>query len=800
MLTHVPGYNVTTDSIRSKTVKDSYVKWDAGVLVNAVTTTNSSLTLDNSHDSFYINNSNAATISVTILDTINDYTEKGNNSLRRVNVIIDSRSASSDRTVTFTIPSTFTLLGGLSATRNLYHGNLQVFVVEIVNNTVNIYDGVGSYFEVDSNGDLMPLSSSADLVPRTDLSGQLGTGDKRWAKVYAGNITNTYDSVADMVSDTSLKEGSTAFTLGYHNPNDGGSGVYNIRAAVSGETYDDGSLIQLDNNNVAELITDGRVNVKQFGAYGNGTTTDDTAFQNIATYASAKNLIMLVPPATYKVTATITGTFGTFGDVTIIGGGTVDIVNLKDVAEDAQDSADAAATSESNALSYRNAAQTSAAAAAASASSASTTATQLMAYLEDKETLTAPAEDAKSTAKSDASNIGANAETDNSEDWGDALGGGAVASGEKRLVTGGTVYDALNNFEPEGNVASDNDKTVSGSAVYTEVRPAADGTYAKTAQTTAQNVIALDTQVKNNTDAIDVRLEIQNNAGFHNSIYRGKNLGADVTDEQWAAIKAGTFDDLFIGDYWSKKISYTYYKATADTEAVAGKTYYADVNGTALDEQPEAGADISEAGYCELVSTSNQSINFRIAGFDYCLNTGDANTTAHHIVIVPDTAFLNVSINKTNTTEGGYVGSDFYTGNNGIPGLVAAKAAVNAAFGSEHILSHKIYLDNAVTSGRPSAGAWYASTVELMNEHMVYGGKFFEHANSGTIPTIYAVEKGQLPLFALDHSRITNRGSWWLRCVVSGSCFAFVSDAGIAGYFGASAAVGVRPYFAIYKS
>ena len=40
------------------------------------------------------------------------------------------------------------------------------------------------------------------------------------------------------------------------------------------------------------------------------------------------------------------------------------------------------------------------------------------------------------------------------------------------------------------------------------------------------------------------------NAGSHNSIYRGKNLGSSVTQEQWNAIEAGTFDDLYIGDYW----------------------------------------------------------------------------------------------------------------------------------------------------------------------------------------------------------------------------------------------------------
>lgn len=42
-----------------------------------------------------------------------------------------------------------------------------------------------------------------------------------------------------------------------------------------------------------------------------------------------------------------------------------------------------------------------------------------------------------------------------------------------------------------------------------------------------------------------------NNAGAHNAIYRGKSLGSTVTTAQYAAIKAGTFDDLYIGDYWT---------------------------------------------------------------------------------------------------------------------------------------------------------------------------------------------------------------------------------------------------------
>lgn len=37
----------------------------------------------------------------------------------------------------------------------------------------------------------------------------------------------------------------------------------------------------------------------------------------------------------------------------------------------------------------------------------------------------------------------------------------------------------------------------------------------------------------------------------HRNIFRGKNLGTVVTDAQKKAIQDGTFDDLFIGDYWT---------------------------------------------------------------------------------------------------------------------------------------------------------------------------------------------------------------------------------------------------------
>lgn len=230
-----------------------------------------------------------------------------------------------------------------------------------------------------------------------------------------------------------------------------------------------------------------------------------------------------------------------------------------------------------------------------------------------------------------------------------------------------------------------------------------------------------------------------NNAGAHNAIYRGKNLGTSVTAAQYAAISAGTFEDLYIGDYWV-------------------------ING----------------------------VNWRIAAFDYYLNCGDTSCTKHHVVIVPDTCLYNHVMNDTNITTGGYVGSKMYT-----EGLEQAKTTIKAAF-SGHVLSHRVYLTNAVTDGHPSAGAWCDSEVDLMNEQMVYGGAIFMPiANGSTVYTNYRVEKSQLPLFAHEPSRICNRATWWLRDVVTASHFAGVTTPGNATCNSASYSYGVRPAFCI---
>ena len=229
--------------------------------------------------------------------------------------------------------------------------------------------------------------------------------------------------------------------------------------------------------------------------------------------------------------------------------------------------------------------------------------------------------------------------------------------------------------------------------------------------------------------------------GAHNAVYRGQNLGSAVTDAQWAAIANGTFKDMYIGDYW----------------VIGG-------------------------------------VNWRIAAFDYYMTTGwEAAVTEHHVTIVPDSALYSHVMNDTDVTTGAYVGSKMYT-----EGLTQAKATINNAFGSAHILNHRQWLTNATANGYATGGSWYDSTVELMTEQNVYGGKIFANCQQGTgWAAQYTIDKSQYPLFAHNPYLISNRTWYWLRDVASAALFCLVNGAGNAGHTYASDVYGVRPAFSI---
>jgi hypothetical protein len=304
----------------------------------------------------------------------------------------------------------------------------------------------------------------------------------------------------------------------------------------------------------------------------------------------------------------------------------------------------------------------------------------------------------------------------------------------EQLFLNDVLYDVTSPISVRDAIVVDTNITAANK-LSADIKSKIDDLYSKN-QTLTNQVSAINTQLS--------QLDFDG-AGAHNSIYRGKYLGAEVTAEQYTAISSGKFTDLYIGDYWT----------------IGG-------------------------------------VNYRIGAFDYWLRTGDTECTTHHVLLVPDTYLVSGKINDTNTTAGGYAGSDLKTGNNSNTALATAKNTINNAFGSSHILSHREYFTNAVVNGKPSAGAWYDSDIDLMNENMVYGTNIFlPHPDGSTVPNLYTIDKTQIKLFAERPDLITIRAGWWLRGVVSDAYFARVNNEGNATYDYASYSYGLRPTFGL---
>ena len=239
------------------------------------------------------------------------------------------------------------------------------------------------------------------------------------------------------------------------------------------------------------------------------------------------------------------------------------------------------------------------------------------------------------------------------------------------------------------------------------------------------------TWIKNKMDSENL-IPIYANAGSHNSIFRGKNLGTSFTSEMSSAIQNGTFDDLFVGDYMT-------------------------INGTV----------------------------YRVAGFNLIKNCGDTNFTENNMCLVPDNTLYNASMNSMNTTEGAYTNSEMRTTN-----LAQATTKITTDFGSSHVISYRDILANATSNGQSSGWAYTDCKVELMSEVMVYGTKVW-----GDSGYELGCLNEQFPLFRLNPESIHRRFNYWLRSVRSSTLFAIVAYDGTAGHYNASGSFGVRPFF-----
>jgi hypothetical protein len=257
---------------------------------------------------------------------------------------------------------------------------------------------------------------------------------------------------------------------------------------------------------------------------------------------------------------------------------------------------------------------------------------------------------------------------------------------------------------------------------------------------------------------------VYSNAGAHNSIFRGKSLGTIITSEQYAAIQAGTFDDMFVGDYWT-------------------------------------------------ITINNTATICRIAGFDLYLHTGavGGEVTKHHVVLIPDTALANRRMNSSDTTTGGYKGSEWFTGSSSTTGTRNwCKAKLDTAFGNK-LLRIKDIITNAINASAQTPGGyipnhtgcasgweWVDSYCDLLTEIEVFGSRIW---SSGWD---IGVCNRQFPLFALAPEFImpgtgSSRNYWWLRGIGSSTRFTMVDASGPSNtdISTPSSAFGIRPKWCI---
>ena len=253
----------------------------------------------------------------------------------------------------------------------------------------------------------------------------------------------------------------------------------------------------------------------------------------------------------------------------------------------------------------------------------------------------------------------------------------------------------------------------------------------------------------------------------HNAMWGGRDITAAFNAGTVSAnIANGTFHDIFPGDYITKQV--TIPRVLADD------------------------------GTTELFAGGTGTFNWVIADCDYWINKGDTAVTAHHVAIVPQTPIFSAHMNATNTTEGGYAGSEMYK--NVIP--ACATGIVNA-FGSDHILTFRDMIVNNINASGISlgnsswlgvsawgSGQWVDAQCNLIGEHMVYGHSVWSSGGENQM-----IQTRQMSAFRLSEKLINyNRRWWWLRDVVSSERFASVGVDGLAHADYASFVFGVRPF------
>lgn len=110
-------------------------------------------------------------------------------------------------------------------------------------------------------------------------------------------IKEVFNTVADMIN--TAEKDSIVFCRGYNTVNDGGAGYYEINDTGTPNNI---TILACTSGKIAHLIIDNTMNIKSFGATGDGVTDDTNAF----TAAITNCKTVLVPLGSYLITSDIT--------------------------------------------------------------------------------------------------------------------------------------------------------------------------------------------------------------------------------------------------------------------------------------------------------------------------------------------------------------------------------------------------------------------------------------------------------------------------------------------------------------
>ncbi len=243
------------------------------------------------------------------------------------------------------------------------------------------------------------------------------------------------------------------------------------------------------------------------------------------------------------------------------------------------------------------------------------------------------------------------------------------------------------------------------------------GALSNLSTTTKSSIIAAINELVNANATINTKLDriYTDNAAAHNAVYRGKNLGTSITADQIAAIRDGSYSNIYPGDFW------------------------------------------------RLGNSSNNGICLVVAHlfyfYGYNANHGGALFTKQNLVALAFSDTFQAPMNDTASNSGGLYGAKMYTDT--LPEILTSIRESGILGNAEILTVPKITICDAITDGKPSHFVDADMNIFLPTCAQIYG-TYHENTSYPHIRRQFAVYKHIHPYELMRESwMIKNPGPAW---------------------------------------